>query len=152
MRTWNEMMLREHPQGAGPVVGRQLRYLIDSEDGWLGGLGFAAAALQPADRDKWIGWDVEQRRAYLHTVVGMSRFLIRPSVQCRNLASKVLSMAMAALPDDFERRYNYQPWLCGLWAPGGRPGASLLSPREVTFMRHARRSRRILLGNEATTA
>lgn len=111
MRIWNEMMIDEHPQKAGPLVGRQLRYLIGSENGWLGGLGFAAAALQLADRDKWIGWTAEQRRTYLHAVVGMSRFLIRPSVECRNLASKVLSMAMSALPDDFERQYNYRPLL-----------------------------------------
>jgi len=44
MRIWNEMMLREHPQGAGPLVGCQLRYLIDSEHGWLG--GFASQAQQ----------------------------------------------------------------------------------------------------------
>ena len=111
MRIWNEMMLTEHPQGAGPLVGRQIRYLIGSEHGWLGGLGFASAALQLVDRDEWIGWDAEQRQAHLHAVVGMSRFLIRPSVQCHNLASKVLSMAMAALPGDFERQYNYRPWL-----------------------------------------
>ncbi len=111
MRIWNELMIREHPQGAGPLVGRQVRYLIDSQHGWLGGLGFASAALQLADRDMWIGWDAEQRRAYLHTVVGMSRFLIRPCVQCHNLASKVLSMSMARLPDDFQRAFNYRPWL-----------------------------------------
>jgi len=111
MRIWNELMIREHPQGAGPLVGRQLRYLVGSEHGWLGGLGFAAAALQLADRDKWIGWDAEQRREHLDAVVGMSRFLIRESVQCRNLASKVLGMSMAALPDDFERKFNYRPLL-----------------------------------------
>lgn len=111
MRIWNELMLDEHPQGAGPLVGRQLRYLIVSQHGWLGGVGFAAPALQLHDRDEWIGWDAERRRAYLHFVVGMSRFLIRPSVQCRNLASKVLSMSLAALPDDFERQFNYRPWL-----------------------------------------
>ncbi len=111
MRTWNELMIDDHPQGAGPLVGRQLRYLIGSQHGWLGGVGFAAAALQLADRDAWIGWDAEQRRSYLHYVVGMSRFLIRPSVHCHNLASKVLSLSMTALPADFERRYGYQPWL-----------------------------------------
>ena len=111
MRLWNELMLNEHPQGAGPLVGRQLRYLIGSQHGWLGGFGFAAAALQLADRDAWIGWDREQRRAYLHGVVGMSRFLLRPSVQCRNLASKVLGLMMATMPDDFERQYHYRPWL-----------------------------------------
>ena len=111
MRIWNELMIDEHPQGAGPLVGRQLRYLIGSQHGWLGGFGFAAPALQLAGRDEWIGWDGEQRREYLHAVVGMSRFLLRRSVECRNLASKLLSLAIAALPDDFERRFGYRPWL-----------------------------------------
>ena len=35
MRIWNEMMIREHPRGHGPLVGRQVRYLIESEHGWL---------------------------------------------------------------------------------------------------------------------
>ena len=111
MRLWNELMGREHPRGAGPLVGRQLRYLIGSAHGWLGGLGVAAAALQLAPRDRWIGWNVPQRRAHLDRVVGLSRFLIRPSVHCRNLASRVLSLAMAALPGDFAQRYGYRPWL-----------------------------------------
>jgi len=110
-RIWNELMLREHPLRDGPLVGRQLRYLIDSRHGWLGGFGFAAAALQLAARDKWIGWDKEQQQAHLHRVIGMSRFLIRPSVDCRNLASKVLSMSVARLAIDFEHRYRYSPYL-----------------------------------------
>ena len=111
MRIWNEMMIREHPRGHGPLVGRQMRYLVGSEHGWLGALGFAAPALQLAERDRWIGWDVEQRRAYLHMVVNLSRFLIRPSVHCANLASRLLAMAVRRLPDDFEQRFNYRPWL-----------------------------------------
>jgi hypothetical protein len=111
MRIWNELMLSEHPRGAGPLVGRQLRYLVGSAHGWLGGLALASAALQLQDRDRWIGWDVETRRAQLDRVVGLSRFLIRPSVRCQNLASRVLGLAMQALPADFEARYGYQPWL-----------------------------------------
>ena len=52
-------MAREHPRGAGPLVGAQLRYLVGSAHGWLGGLGFGAAALRLRDRDRWIGWDEE---------------------------------------------------------------------------------------------
>ena len=111
MRVWNELMLCEHPQGAGPLVGAQMRYLIDSEHGWLGGLGFAAAALNLADRDQWIGWDAPTRRKHLHRVVGMSRFLIRQSVRCQNLASRVLGMALRGLEADFEAQYGYRPWL-----------------------------------------
>ena len=110
-RIWNEMMLGEHPRGAGPLVGRQLRYLISSEHGWLGGLGFAAPALQLAARDEWIGWSVEQRRAGLHGVVGLSRFLIRPGVRCRNLASHVLGWCVRMVAEDFERRYAMRPLL-----------------------------------------
>ena len=111
MRIWNELMLCEHPQGAGPLVGAQMRYLIGSEYGWLGGLGFGAAAIQLADRDQWIGWDVATRRERLHRVVGMSRFLIRASVRCHNLASCVLGMVLRRIDLDFEEQYGYRPWL-----------------------------------------
>lgn len=110
MRVWNEMFIREHPRGPGPLVGRQLRYLIGSEHGWLGGLAFAAPALYLEARDRWIGWDMETRRAYLDRVVGLARFLIRP-VECHNLASRVLAMAMKRFPHDFEVYYGYRPWL-----------------------------------------
>jgi hypothetical protein len=111
VRIWNEMMFREHPQGAGPLVGRQLRYLVDSDHGWLGGLSFSSAALQLEDRDKWIGWDVEIRRAHLHRVIAMSRFLIRTEVHCHNLASLLLGQILRDVPDDFEQRYGLRPWL-----------------------------------------
>ena len=111
MRIWNELMLCEHPQGAGPLVGAQMRYLIGSEHGWLGGLGFGAAAIQLAARDQWIGWDLQTRRERLHRIVGMSRFLIRASVHCHNLASCVLGMVLRRIDLDFEERYGYRPWL-----------------------------------------
>ena len=111
MRIWNELIIREHPRGAGPLVGRQIRYLVGSEHGWLGAFGFAAPALQLAPRDKWIGWDTEQRRAQLHGVVALSRFLVRPSVKCHNLASRLLSMGLERMKEDFERRYHYRPLL-----------------------------------------
>ena len=111
MRIWNELMLTEHYLEAATLVGRQMRYLIRSEHGWLGGIGFAAPALQLSARDQWIGWNKEERQAQLHTIVGMSRFLIRPSVNCKNLASKVLGMSMATIATDFDQQYGYRPLL-----------------------------------------
>ena len=86
---WNALLAHEHPRGAGPLVGCQLRYLVGSAHGWLGALGFGAAALALSARERWIGWDVAQRRAHLHRVVGLNRFLIRPSVRCHNLAPRL---------------------------------------------------------------
>jgi len=111
MRIWNELMINEHPEGSRPLVGRQLRYLISSRHGWLGGLGFASAALQLEDRDKWIGWKFEHRQQYLHYVINMNRFLIRQSVHCQNLASKILSMSLLRLSEDFHSKYGYRPLL-----------------------------------------
>ena len=82
---WHALMAAEHPRGGRPLVGCQLRYLVGSAHGWLGAAGVAASALQLAARDHWIGWDAARRRAHLHRVVGLSRFLIRPGVQCRQL-------------------------------------------------------------------
>lgn len=111
MRIWNELMIQDHPRGAGPLIGRQLRYLAESEHGWLGGVGFSSAALHLEDRDRWIGWDWDTRRANLHHVVNMSRFLIRSSVSCKNLASRLLGMVIQIFPGDFETRYGHRPML-----------------------------------------
>jgi hypothetical protein len=78
---------------AGLLVGAQVRYLISSANGWLGGFGCSAAALNLRDRDTWIGWDAETPRAQLRCVVCMSRFLLRPR-GCRRLASKVLGRVL----------------------------------------------------------
>ncbi len=59
MRIWIELMIDEHPQGAGPLVGRRIRYLVSSAHGFLRAFRFAAPALQLAARDLWIGWDAE---------------------------------------------------------------------------------------------
>ena len=111
VRIWNELMIQEHPRGAGPLVGAQVRYLIGSQHGWLGGLGFSASALQLKDRDQWIGWDAQTRQEQLHRVINLSRFVIRASVRCHNLASRVLGMSLRRIGDDFELRYGYRPWL-----------------------------------------
>lgn len=116
-RLWNELMIREHP------LGRQLRYLIHSAHGWLGAVGFGAGALALHDRDAWIGWDRAGRAAHLDKVVGLSRLLIRPSVNCANLASTVLAQAVRAAPADFAARYGYHPWLLETFVAAGEPGA-----------------------------
>ena len=104
-------MAHEHPRGAGPFVGPQLRYLVGSAHGWLGGVGFAASARRLRARDAWVGWDDTGRRAHLHRVLGLCRLLVRPGVACRNLASHVLGRVVRAVGDDCERRYGYRPWL-----------------------------------------
>ncbi len=109
---WNEIMAREHPRGAVSHAGPQLRYLLVSEHGVLGGLGFSAPAFRLAARDRWIGWDEDKRaRCLNHAVICLSRFLIRPMTECRNLAIRALKLCFDRLGDDFERIYRFRPLL-----------------------------------------
>jgi hypothetical protein len=117
---WNELMLREHPLHQCRLVGRQLRYLVGSEHGWLGAIGFGSAALYLEGRDEWIGWTHAQRLEHLPRVLQMNRFLIRPRVRCENLASRVLGLCAARVAEDFERCYGLRPWLLESFVDGSR--------------------------------
>jgi len=111
IKIWNELMIREHPLHECRLVGRQLRYLVTSDHGCLGAIGFGSAALYLEGRDTWIGWNAAQRMEHLPRVLNMNRFLIRPQVHCDNLASQVLSLCTQRVAQDFERRYGVRPWL-----------------------------------------
>ena len=122
---WNTLIANEHPQGNTTFVGCQIRYLIGSAHGWLGAAGFSASAVRLTARDRWIAWSEEQRREQLHRVVGLSRFLIRPSVRCQHLASHVLGIILRRLPDDFKSQYDYRPLLVESFTDEGYEGTCL---------------------------
>ena len=106
---WNDLIIEQHPCGDAPLVGAQLRYLIGSEHGWLGALGFGPAAFTLQSRDLWIGWSTPARLGHLREVVGLSRLLIRREVRCGNLVSKVLSLVLDRLAEDWRTRYGVTP-------------------------------------------
>jgi len=109
---WNELIARYHYLGYRPLSGAQMRYLVWSADGrLLAALGFGASAWQVQPRDRHIGWNDRQRRAGLHRIVNNARFLILPWVQCRGLASRILSGILKPLRADWSLRYGYQPVL-----------------------------------------
>ncbi len=110
-RLWNGLIERYHYLGYTPLPGAQLRYLIESDAGLLGALGFGAAAWKVAARDRWIGWEASVREAHLGRVLNNARFLLLPWVQVRNLASRVLSLAARRIGADFEARYGIRPVL-----------------------------------------
>jgi len=117
---YHALLARYHYLGAVPLAGAQVRYLIGWEGGWLGALGFGAAAWQVRDRDRFIGWDHAHRRAGLHRILNNSRFLLLPWVRCRGLASKVLALSARRLAGDVAARYGYRPLLVESFVEEGR--------------------------------
>ena len=140
-RVWNTLLHFEHPQGTTTFAGCQVRYLVVSAHGVLGAVGFSAAALQLRAREAWMGWSGGQRLAHLHRVLCLSRFLIRPGVQCRNLASQVLGRVLARLAEDFEARYRYRPWLVETFVGPAHDGASFKAANFVWVGHTAGRGR-----------
>jgi hypothetical protein len=119
-RVWRAMMKAHHPLGDGPLCGAQLRYLIRSEQGWLGGLSFSSAAWRLGVRDEWIGWSEATRAARLPSIALNSRFLILPSVHVPHLASHVLGLATRQLAGDWQQRYGYKPVLVETFVDSSR--------------------------------
>lgn len=108
---WNALIDKHHYLGYQPLPGAQLRYLIRWQGGLLGAIGWGAAAWKVAPRDRWLGWSTQAREAGLSRVLNNARFLILPWIQCRNLASKVLSLSERCVADDFQARYALRPVL-----------------------------------------
>jgi len=108
---WNEYIERYHYLGYTPLPGAQLRYFIYAGEQLVALTGFGAAAWQTAPRDKFIGWNHEQRKKNLNLIVNNARFLILPWIKSKNLASKILSLTAKRLPDDWVERYNIRPLL-----------------------------------------
>ncbi|MHB1700342.1 MAG: Druantia anti-phage system protein DruA [Acidobacteriaceae bacterium] len=110
-RLWNEYVARYHYLGYTPMSGSQIRYNVYAGDRLVALLGFGASAWKLADRERFIGWNHEQRQNNLQRVVNNTRFLILPWVQSKGLASKILALAVRRLPKDWQQRYGYQPVL-----------------------------------------
>ena len=111
-KKWRSLMENYHYLGAGPLCGAQIRYIVRSEKyGYVGALAFSSATWALRARDGYIGWSETARRANLNKVVLNARFLILPTVQVPNLASRVLSLALSRLPEDWEKRYSIRPVL-----------------------------------------
>ena len=111
IKRWRAYVSRYHILGDKHVFGSQLRYFIKSGDTELGCMQFSASSWALEERDTWIGWTLEDRKARLHLIVNNSRFLIFPWVHIKNLASKALSLAAKQIQDDWLREYCYAPVL-----------------------------------------
>ena len=84
---------------------------VDAGDKLVTLLSFGASAWRLGARDTFIGWQHAQRLSNQQLVVNNARFLILPWIQCKGLASKVLSIVCRQLPIDWQLRYGFKPGL-----------------------------------------
>jgi hypothetical protein len=108
---WSRLIVREHPLGRAPLVGAQLRYLVECDAGIVAAFGFGPPAYHLECRDSWIGWDGRVRSQNLGQVIGLSRFLIRRGLRVPNLASQCYSLVLKRVAADWQGRYGTKPLL-----------------------------------------
>jgi hypothetical protein len=99
---------RYHYLGHRNCVGENLQYLaLDPNHRPLACLLFGSAAWKAQARDRFIGWDGEQRRRHLGLLTNNTRLLILPWARIKHLASHLLSRVCGRLSEDWRAKYGH---------------------------------------------
>jgi hypothetical protein len=102
------LLHRYHYLGHRNCVGENLQYLaLDAQDRPLACLLFGSAAWKTRARDRFIGWNDEQRQRHLRLLTNNSRLLIVPWARVRHLASHLLSQVCRRLSEDWHTKYGH---------------------------------------------
>lgn len=104
---WNELMATHHYLGFRQLVGESIKYVAEIDGQWVALLGWGTAAFKCGARDEWIGWTKEQQWSRLVYVANNLRFLILPKIRIPNLASKILSVNVKRLSEDWMAVYGH---------------------------------------------
>jgi len=105
--TYVRLLETHHYLGAIPKIGETIWYVARDETEWVALISFSAAALKCAARDRWIGWRYRHQTARLKLIANNSRFLILPTGQSPNLGSRILSLCLKRLSDDWVAKYGH---------------------------------------------
>lgn len=105
---FDRVLEEQHYLHSARLGGQSLRYVAELDGQWMALVSFSAPALNVKAREKWIGWSPRRRARRLSLVVNNSRFLILPDRQAYpNLASRVLSLCLKRLSDDFQHHWGH---------------------------------------------
>ena len=107
VQRFNQLLAEHHYLKDGQLVGEHLRYVAEYGDQWLALAAWSAPALHIKARDRFIGWNEEQRRTRLPLLVNNSRLLVLPPCRCPNLISRFMKLMLARLPQDWEHIWGH---------------------------------------------
>lgn len=105
--TYIRLLDTHHYLGAIPKIGETIWYVATYQEHWVALLSFSAAVLKCAARDQWIGWSYRHQTGRLKLLANNSRFLILPIGRVKNLGSRLLSLCLKRLSNDWTDKYNH---------------------------------------------
>ena len=111
-RLYKSLIEEHHYLGYRRPVGEHLEYLAISQGQPVACLGWSSAPRHIGCRDRYVGWDQEQRKKHLCRIVINTRFLILPWVRIPHLASHLLGLNVRRISQDWENLYHHEVvWL-----------------------------------------
>ena len=108
---YNSLVHQYHYLGYRQIVGQHLKHMAFLEDRPVACLGWGSAAWSVKSRETFIGWDKPTKEKNLSFVANNTRFLVLPWVQIKCLASKVLSLNIKRISDDWMNVYHHPLYL-----------------------------------------
>lgn len=117
---WDYLVHHCHYLGLPKLVGEYLRYLAFIDGQVIACLAWASPAWKVQSRDQFIGWDEPAKRKNLCLIANNTRFLILPWVRVKHLASKVLSITLKRLKNDWQKTYGHPVYLAETFVDNAR--------------------------------
>lgn len=108
---WIDTVREHHYLGFEGAGGEQIFYVAEYRSKWVALLCWAGAAHHVRCRDEWIGWDSAVKSQRLKFVVNNARFLVLDELRIKNLASRVLSLNLRRLNQDWIAHYGHPVYL-----------------------------------------
>ncbi len=104
---FNSLMEQYHYLGYEQPVGEHLKYLVTARGQVIACLAWSSAPRHLGCRDRFIGWNPEQRRRNVHLLAYNTRFLILPWVRVPHLASHLLGRMAERIARDWQQLYAH---------------------------------------------
>lgn len=118
-RVYKSLIHEYHYLGYTTPVGEHLEYLAFSKGRPIACIGWCSAPRHIGARDRYLGWNQQERMANLHKVAINTRFLILPWVAVPHLASHLLGLMARRIASDWKALYQHTiVWLETFVDPG----------------------------------
>ncbi len=106
-KLYGSLIEQYHYLGYCHPVGEHLKYVVFAEYRPVACFAFSSAPRHIGCRDRFIGWDQEQRKKNIHLIAYNTRFLLLPWVKVRYLASHLLARMAKVVAADWQRLYSH---------------------------------------------
>ena len=104
---YNSLIEHHHYLGYSHPVGEQLKYVAFANERPVACFAFSSAPRHIGCRDRFIGWDQEQRKSNINLIAYNTRFLILPWIQVKYLASHLLACMAKRIAQDWQEIYGH---------------------------------------------